>query len=122
MPYVKGEMLSKLSSVASEAPTLVPASTSLRSAVISMVPRAILVGTPRAWKKDVFPGSIPLRAVSEVQCCGAVLLRVTSRHVNIVGRDGTGTSGRGDTVGKDLVADLLEVAVGEDEANVACAC
>lgn len=28
--------------------------------VISIVPRAILVGTPKAWKKEVFPGSMPV--------------------------------------------------------------
>lgn len=53
-------MFNKLSSEASEGPTLLPASMSLRSVVISMVPRAILVGTPRAWKKEVLPGSIPV--------------------------------------------------------------
>ncbi len=60
IPYVKGEMFNMLRSVASDAPTLLPASTSLRSVVISIVPRAILVGTPRAWKKEVLPGSIPV--------------------------------------------------------------
>lgn len=28
--------------------------------MISMVPLAILVGTPNAWKKEVFPGSMPV--------------------------------------------------------------
>ncbi len=60
MPYVKGEMFSMLSSVASDGPTLPPPSTSPQIVVISMVPRAILVGTPRAWKNDVLPGSMPV--------------------------------------------------------------
>ncbi|CCF41388.1 60S acidic ribosomal protein P0 [Colletotrichum higginsianum] len=53
-------MLSMLRRVASEGPTLLLASTSFRSDTISMVPRAILVGTPRAWKKEVLPGSMPV--------------------------------------------------------------
>lgn len=65
-------MLSMLSKVASEAPTLVPASTSFRSVVISMVPRAILVGTPSAWKKDVLPGSMPVFPAGTKTSAGAM--------------------------------------------------
>ncbi|ODQ52348.1 60S acidic ribosomal protein P0 [Saitoella complicata NRRL Y-17804] len=53
-------MLSMFNKVASEAPTLVPVATTWTSETISMVPRAILVGIPKAWKKEVFPGSIPV--------------------------------------------------------------
>jgi len=48
------------------------------------------------------------------------LLRVSGGDEDITGSEGTGTGRSSDTVGEDLVADLLEVAVGEDEANVAC--
>lgn len=44
---------------------------------------------------------------------------VASGHPDIDGGQGTGTGGRGDAVGEDEVTGLLEVAVGEDEANVA---
>jgi hypothetical protein len=49
------------------------------------------------------------------------LLRVSGGNVDIARGNGTGTSGSSDTVGEDLVTDLLEVAVGEDETNVAYA-
>lgn len=45
---------------------------------------------------------------------------VTSRNVDIERSDGTSTSRSSDTVGKDLLLGGLEVAVGEDETNVAC--
>ena len=45
---------------------------------------------------------------------------VTSGDVDIARGDGTSTSGSGDTVGEDLVTDVLEVTVGEDETDVAC--
>jgi hypothetical protein len=48
-----------------------------------------------------------------------VFLRVSGGDVDIARSDGTGTGGGGDTVGEDLVADLLEVGVGEDETDVA---
>src|SRR3954467_3756151 len=98
-------MFNKLRRVASEAPTLLPASMSFKSVVISMVPRAILVGTPRAWKKEVFPGSIPLPCVNCLSDVYAqsMLLRVSGGNVDIAGSDGTGTSGGSDTVGEDLV-------------------
>ena len=44
---------------------------------------------------------------------------VASRDVHIGGSDGTGTSGRSDTVGENLVTAGLELGVGEDEADVA---
>lgn len=44
---------------------------------------------------------------------------VSGRNPDIVGGDGTGTGRGPDTVLEDLVADLLQVAVGEDETNVA---
>ena len=47
-------------------------------------------------------------------------VRVSSGDVDIEGREGTSTGGSSDTVGENLVADLLEVAVGEDETDVAC--
>lgn len=50
-----------------------------------------------------------------------LFLRVSGRNVHIARGNGTGTSGSSDTVGEDLVTDLLEVAVGEDETNVAYA-
>ena len=50
-----------------------------------------------------------------------IFLRVSSGNVHIARGNGTGTSGSSDTVGEDLVTDLLEVAVGEDETNVAYA-
>jgi hypothetical protein len=48
-----------------------------------------------------------------------VILRVSSRDEDIKRRHGTSTSGGSDTVGENLVTDLLEVRVGEDEADVA---
>jgi hypothetical protein len=50
-----------------------------------------------------------------------VSLRVSGGDVDIERRDGTSTGGGSDTVGEDLVTALLEVGIGEDEANVACA-
>jgi hypothetical protein len=50
-----------------------------------------------------------------------VFLRVSGGDVDIARSDGTGTGGGGDTVGEDLVTDLLKVGVGEDEADVAYA-
>jgi hypothetical protein len=44
---------------------------------------------------------------------------VASRDVHIRRGDGTGTSGRSNTIGEDLVASGLEVSIGEDEADVA---
>jgi hypothetical protein len=49
-----------------------------------------------------------------------VFLRVSGGDVDIEGSQGTSTGGGGDTVGEDLVTDLLEVGIGEDEADVAC--
>lgn len=49
-----------LSRVASEGPTRPPLSVTLTSETISIIPRAILVGIPRAWKNEVLPGSIPV--------------------------------------------------------------
>jgi hypothetical protein len=51
-----------------------------------------------------------------------LFLRVSGGDHDIEGSHGTSTSGSSDTVGEDLVTDLLEVGVGEDEANVACGC
>jgi hypothetical protein len=48
-----------------------------------------------------------------------VILRVSSRDEDIERRHGTSTSGGSDTVSENLVTDLLEVRVGEDEADVA---
>ncbi|EDK36281.2 hypothetical protein PGUG_00380 [Meyerozyma guilliermondii ATCC 6260] len=53
-------MFNMFNKVASEGPTLPSFSTTLTSDTISMVPSAILVGTPKAWKKEVLPGSIPV--------------------------------------------------------------
>ena len=53
--------------------------------------------------------------------CDGSSLRVTSRDEHIAGSDGTSTGGGSDTVGENLVTGLLEVSVGEDEADVACA-
>lgn len=44
---------------------------------------------------------------------------VTGRNGDIEGSEGTSTSGGGDLVSGDKVADLLEVGGGEDEADVA---
>jgi hypothetical protein len=49
-----------------------------------------------------------------------VFLRVSGRDVDVEGSHGTSTGRGSDTVGQDLVTDLLEVGVGEDEADVAC--
>jgi hypothetical protein len=49
-----------------------------------------------------------------------LFLRVSGGDHDIEGSHGTGTSGSSDTVGEDLVTDLLEIGVGEDEADVAC--
>merc|ERR1719322_766919 len=87
-------MLSMFKRVASDMPTLSPAAIRDTSLMISMVPLEILVGMERAWKKEVFSGPRP------VFC------------------DGTGP-GRGlDLVGQQEVADLVQVLVGEDEADV----
>ncbi|EER31155.1 60S acidic ribosomal protein P0 [Candida tropicalis MYA-3404] len=53
-------MFNMFNKVASDGPTLASCSTTLTSETISMVPSAILVGTPKAWKKEVLPGSIPV--------------------------------------------------------------
>ena len=45
--------------------------------------------------------------------------RVTGWDVDISWRNGTGTSWSSDTVGENLVTDLLQVLVGKDEADVA---
>ncbi|XP_077659998.1 uncharacterized protein AFUA_1G05090 [Aspergillus fumigatus Af293] len=37
-----------------------------------MVPRAILVGTPRAWKNEVLPGSIPVLPAGTQTSAGAM--------------------------------------------------
>jgi hypothetical protein len=50
-----------------------------------------------------------------------ISLRVSGRDEYIERCDSTSAGGSGDTVGEDLVAALLEVGVGEDEANVAYA-
>lgn len=50
-----------------------------------------------------------------------MFLRVSGGNVDITRGNGTGTSGGSDTVGENLVTSLLEVGVGEDEANVAYA-
>ena len=44
---------------------------------------------------------------------------VTSWDEDVAWGDGTGTSGGSDLVGKNLLTDSLEIAVGEDETNVA---
>jgi hypothetical protein len=44
---------------------------------------------------------------------------VSSRNPHIDGSDSTGTGRGGDTVGQDLVTNLLKILVGEDEADVA---
>ena len=49
-----------------------------------------------------------------------MFLRVSGGDEDITGRERTSTGWGGDTVGEDLVTDLLEVGVGEDEADVAC--
>ena len=51
----------------------------------------------------------------------AVFLRVSGGDEDIVGSQGASTSGGSDTVGEDLVTDLLELGVGEDETDVAYA-
>ena len=45
--------------------------------------------------------------------------RVAGGDPHVDGGDGTSTGWSGDLIGKNLVADILELAVGEDEANVA---
>lgn len=45
---------------------------------------------------------------------------VSSGNEDIEGSESTGTSGGGDTVVENLLTDVLEVGVGEDEADVAC--
>ena len=45
---------------------------------------------------------------------------VTSGYEDIARSDGTSTSGGSNTVGQDLVTDMLEVTVGEDETDVTC--
>jgi hypothetical protein len=49
-----------------------------------------------------------------------MILRVSSRDEDVKRRHGTSTSGGSDTVGENLVTDLLEIGVGEDEADIAC--
>jgi len=44
---------------------------------------------------------------------------VTSGNVDICGRNGTSSGGSSDLVGKNLVTDSLEIAIGEDESDVA---
>ena len=44
---------------------------------------------------------------------------VTGRDEDILGRKGTSTGGRGNTVGRDHVANLREITLGEDETDVA---
>mmetsp|Transcript_27974 Transcript_27974/g.27652 ORF Transcript_27974/g.27652 Transcript_27974/m.27652 type:complete len:221 (+) Transcript_27974:398-1060(+) len=59
-PYLKGLTPSLDSRVAWEAPTLSPALIRCTSLTISMVPLLILVAIPRAWKKEVWEGSMPV--------------------------------------------------------------
>ena len=92
-----------LSKVASEAPTLVPASTSFKSVVISMVPRAILVGDTKSLEERGLSG---------------FHTSVTSWDVDIGGSNGTSSGGSSDRVGQNLVTDGLEVIIGEDETDV----
>ena len=54
-PYEKGLMPSFASSVASEAPTLLPSWISCTSAAISTVPLLILVGMLRAYGRQTEP-------------------------------------------------------------------
>lgn len=56
----------------------------------------------------------------EERCLTRLHTSVTSGNEDITGGDGTGTGRGGDTVGEDLVTDVLELAVGEDETDVAC--
>jgi hypothetical protein len=58
--------------------------------------------------------SLEERGLTRLHTC------VTSGDEHIIGSDGTGTGRGGDTVGEDLVTDVLEVTVGEDETDVAC--
>lgn len=55
----------------------------------------------------------------EERCLSGFHASVTSRDVDIGRCNGTSTSGRSDLVGKNLLTDLLQVAVGEDESDVA---
>ncbi|KAH3680362.1 hypothetical protein WICPIJ_008321 [Wickerhamomyces pijperi] len=64
-------MFNKFNKEASDGPTLVPATTTLTSLVISIVPLAILVGTPKAWKKEVLPGSKPVLMAGTQTSSGA---------------------------------------------------
>jgi hypothetical protein len=59
-PYWKGLMPSLPSRVAWEADTRSPAWIRCTFWVISMVPLLILVAIPRAWKKEVWEGSMPV--------------------------------------------------------------
>mmetsp|Transcript_22829 Transcript_22829/g.63106 ORF Transcript_22829/g.63106 Transcript_22829/m.63106 type:complete len:221 (+) Transcript_22829:188-850(+) len=71
-PYLKGLMPSLDSRVAWEAPTRSPCFTSCTSFTISMVPLVILVAIPRAWKKEVWEGSIPVDPAGTCTSQGAI--------------------------------------------------
>merc|ERR1711892_1596730 len=49
-------MLSMFNSAASDGPTLTPVRNKGTLEVISIIPRVILVGMAKAWKKEVFSG------------------------------------------------------------------
>lgn len=68
-----------------------------------------MIGTPRAWKEEVLPGSKPVFSSRTV----------TSTVARAPGHPDTRTSGGSDVVGGYDGADLFEVVVGEHEADVA---
>merc|ERR1719500_687864 len=88
-------MLSMFNKVASDWPTLMPVANRGTLAVISIIPRVILVGIDNAWKKEVFSGpKVVVWAGTE-----------TSR-----GEMAPARAAAGDLEGVDQVADLLQIA------------
>jgi hypothetical protein len=59
-------------------------------------------------------------SASALHTLQSLSLRVSGRDHDIEGSEGTSTGGGSNTVGENLLTDLLEVGVGEDEADVAC--
>merc|ERR1712230_8929 len=102
MPYVKGEMFNMLSSVASEAPTFA----SLDQLEIS--------GDFNGTTSNLCGDTESL----EEGCLARFHTSVSGRDVDIARSDSASTGRRRNSVRKDLVTGGLEVAVGEDEANV----
>jgi len=79
-----------------------------------MVPRAILVGTPRADISWVDGGS-----TLEERGLGGIETGVDGRDEDVQWGESTGSGGSSNTVGNNLFPDFFQVFVGKDKADIA---